>query len=245
MSDSSNNLEIVANNLAVAVETKNISMWSMVSSSDLVVQTVILLLVIASIWSWAIIVYKLFQLYSVQKKMMGFESFFWSGQSLDQLYEAAKRNINNPLSLIFVSAIEEYKRGYKKVGDVEALKANHKARIVQVMDIFRNRVLEKLESHLSFLATVSSYSPFVGLFGTVWGIMHSFQSIAASKNTSLDVVAPGIAEALLVTAIGLLTAICACVFYNYLSVNVNKINNKIDDFISELENIISRTMDEN
>jgi biopolymer transport protein TolQ len=202
-----------------------------------------LILVIASIWAWAIIIDKIFYLIQIRKKIKNFEGVFWSGAVLDQLYETIKRSIDNPLAAVFVAAMNECKRLTSK-GLTDTLKVSHKERIMQAMYLIRNREIERMEQNLSFLATVASSTPFIGLFGTVWGIMHSFQSIATSKNTSLAVVAPGIAEALLATAIGLFAAIPAVIFYNYLSSQINKMNNKIDDFINELSSILSRAIDE-
>ncbi|ABV76031.1 protein TolQ [Rickettsia rickettsii] len=221
----------------------HLSIFSLISSSDIIGKSVMLMLLIASIWSWAIILDKIFKLVQVQKSMRAFENVFWSGGVLEQLYESIKRSVNNPLALIFVSAMDECKSLSTK-GLSESLKNNHKERITGVMYLAQNREVEKLEKNLSFLATVGSSAPFVGLFGTVWGIMHSFQSIATSKNTSLAVVAPGIAEALLATAIGLFAAIPAVIFYNYLISRITLINNKIEDFISELNSILSKAIDQ-
>ncbi|KAJ6644863.1 Tol-Pal system protein TolQ, partial [Pseudolycoriella hygida] len=202
-----------------------------------------LLLVIASIWAWAVIIDKLVNLSQLRKRMAVFEATFWSGAVLDQLYESVKRAINNPLAAVFIAAMNECKRqNSKNLNDT--LKISHKERIIQSMYLVKNREMERLEQNLGFLATTASSAPFIGLFGTVWGIMHSFQSIAASKNTSLAVVAPGIAEALLATAIGLFAAIPAVIFYNYLSTQITKVHNKMDDFISELNSILSRAIDE-
>ncbi|AJQ51683.1 MAG: protein TolQ [Rickettsia conorii subsp. raoultii] len=225
------------------VTQDHLSIFSLISSSDIIGKSVMLMLLIASIWSWAIIWDKIFKLVQVQKSMRAFENVFWSGGVLEQLYESIKRSVNNPLALIFVSAMDECKSLSTK-GLSEGLKNNHKERITGAMYLAQNREVEKLEKNLSFLATVGSSAPFVGLFGTVWGIMHSFQSIATSKNTSLAVVAPGIAEALLATAIGLFAAIPAVIFYNYLISRINLINNKIEDFISELNSILSKAIDQ-
>ncbi|MFV9843770.1 MAG: protein TolQ [Rickettsia conorii subsp. raoultii] len=225
------------------VTQDHLSIFSLLSSSDIIGKSVMLMLLIASIWSWAIIWDKIFKLVQVQKSMRAFENVFWSGGVLEQLYESIKRSVNNPLALIFVSAMDECKSLSTK-GLSEGLKNNHKERITGAMYLAQNREVEKLEKNLSFLATVGSSAPFVGLFGTVWGIMHSFQSIATSKNTSLAVVAPGIAEALLATAIGLFAAIPAVIFYNYLISRINLINNKIEDFISELNSILSKAIDQ-
>ncbi|AEK74466.1 Tol-Pal system subunit TolQ [Rickettsia conorii subsp. heilongjiangensis] len=232
----------ISNGLEVMTQD-HLSIFSLISSSDIIGKSVMLMLLIASIWSWAIILDKIFKLVQVQKSMRAFENVFWSGGVLEQLYESIKRSVNNPLALIFVSAMDECKSLSTK-GLSEGLKNNHKERITGAMYLAQNREVEKLEKNLSFLATVGSSAPFVGLFGTVWGIMHSFQSIATSKNTSLAVVAPGIAEALLATAIGLFTAIPAVIFYNYLISRITLINNKIEDFISELNSILSKAIDQ-
>ena len=225
------------------VTQDHLSIFSLISSSDIIGKSVMLMLLIVSIWSWAIILDKIFKLAQVQRRMKNFENVFWSGGVLEQLYESIKRSVNNPLALIFVSAMDECNSLSTK-GLSDVLKNNHKERITNSMYLAQNREVEKLEKNLSFLATVGSSAPFVGLFGTVWGIMHSFQSIATSKNTSLAVVAPGIAEALLATAIGLFAAIPAVIFYNYLISRITLINNKIEDFISELNSILSKAIDQ-
>ncbi|WP_341764332.1 protein TolQ [Candidatus Tisiphia endosymbiont of Beris chalybata] len=235
-----------SNNINDAVEItaqSNSSILSLVSSADIIGKSVILLLVIASIWAWAVIIDKLINLSYLKKRIASFEATFWSGVLLDQLYESVKRAINNPLAAVFIAAMNECKRQNSK-NLTDNLKISHKERIIQSMYLVKNREIERLEQNLSFLAITASSTPFIGLFGTVWGIMHSFQSIAASKNTSLAVVAPGIAEALLATAIGLFAAIPAVIFYNYLSAQITKIHNKIDDFINELNSILTRAIDE-
>lgn len=230
---------------AVVTTTPDLSILSLVTSSDFVGKGVIFILVLASIWSWAIIISKFLQYSSVHKKMKTFESLFWSGQVLDELYEKIKKSIDNPLSAVFVGALNECKKSKDSAAKKsESLRIGHKERVLGSMYLARNRELETLETKLGFLATVGASAPFIGLFGTVWGIMHSFQSIASSKNTTLAVVAPGIAEALLATAIGLFAAIPAVIFYNYLSSEVDNINNKIDGFIGELNTLLSRAIDE-
>ncbi|MDP4708543.1 MAG: protein TolQ [Rickettsiaceae bacterium] len=223
----------------------DLSIISLIVSSDFIGKSVIAFLVIASIWSWAIIINKLLHYSALKKKMKSFEDLFWSGQVLDELYEKVKKSIDNPLAAVFVNAIKECKKGKNLENKKsDALRIGHKERVLGSMYLSRNREMEQLETKLGFLATVGSSAPFLGLFGTVWGIMHSFQSIASSKNTSLAVVAPGIAEALLATAIGLFAAIPATIFYNYLSSEIDKINNKTEDFIGELGSLISRAIDE-
>ncbi len=225
--------------------SQDLSIFGLISSADGVGKLVMLCLVVLSVWSWAIILDKLFKYNMLKRKIVQFDEVFWSGQGLDQLYERIKRNIDSPLAAIFVSAMAEINRNVAKTQTSDSiLKIGQKDRIMQAMNLVRNRESERIESYLGFLAGVGAYSPFIGLFGTVWGIMHSFQSIAASKNTSLAVVAPGIAEALLATAIGLIAAIPAVAFYNYLSSQANYMSNRMDDFIVELYTILSRSIDE-
>lgn len=229
---------------SIAITTIEPSLFSMIASADIVSKIVILILVIASIWSWTVIFDKIALLSKTKKKIARFESIFWSGQILDQLYENVKNAIDNPLAGIFVSAMNECKRSIKRNSSDGSLKIGQKERVLQSMRLVCDREFEKLEKNLVLLATVGSSATFVGLFGTVWGIMHSFQSIAASKNTTLAVVAPGIAEALLATAIGLIAAIPAAIFHNYLLNQVMLINNKMEDFVGELQTLLSRAIDE-
>jgi biopolymer transport protein TolQ len=238
----SSNVEQV---ITTASETTDISILSLIMSSDFIGQSVIIILAMASIWSWAVIIHKIWLFSGIKKKIKAFENVFWSGQVLDDLYERVKNVTDNPFASIFVSAIRECKETRSSdVKNTDLIKMSLKDRVFGLMNLVRNKELEKLETKLGFLASVGSSAPFIGLFGTVWGIMHSFQSIASSKNTSLAVVAPGIAEALLATAIGLFVAIPATIFYNYLSSEINTLNNKTDDFIGELNNLLSRAIDE-
>lgn len=233
-----------ANLTANLAANNSTSIFSLITSADFTSKLVMLVLVIASIGSWTVIINKILLLRRTKKQITAFETIFWSGGVLEQLYESIKRSVNDPLSEIFVSAMSECQRAQKSIKLSESYKTGHKERVLQIMYLVRNRQLEKLEANLGFLAVIGSNALLVGLFGTVWGIIHSFQSIASSKNTSLAVVAPGIAEALLATAIGLLVAIPAVVFFNYLSLQITSIGNKIDDFIAELNTILSRGMDE-
>jgi biopolymer transport protein TolQ len=231
--------------LVTTASTVDLSITSMILSADLVGKSVIAILVLASIWSWAIIIQKYLIYSGVKKRMNMFEGVFWSGQVLGELYDKVKKKPDNPLSIVFISAMEEYKKGEGATGHrSDSVVIGHKERINQAMFLSRNREIESLQKKLQFLAIVGSNAPFVGLFGTVWGIMQSFQSIAASKNTTLAVVAPGIAEALFATAVGLFAAIPSVIFYNYLASEIDSINNRIDDFIGELSSILSRTIDE-
>ena len=220
----------------------DMSMWSLFWHAGGIVQIVILGLLAASVMSWVIIFEKWSKFKSVRYKSDRFEANFWSGTPLDQLFEKYKKAKNlHPLSAIFVNAMEEVNRtGITN----EQTKQGLKERVVRIMQVAKNRALDDLEDRLGFLATVGSTAPFVGLFGTVWGIMHSFTSIAAQKNISLATVAPGIAEALFATAIGLVAAIPAVIAYNKFSGQLDKITMRTEDFADEFHSLISRQLDE-
>lgn len=236
--------ETITNTATKVAASTDVSILGLITSADMISKIVMIILLFASVWSWAIIIEK-YNKYKIAKtKMLNFEAVFWSGQPLDSLYDRLKRSVDNPLSAIFVSAMAECKRSENNTSENSALKIGLKERVMQSMNLVRNRETESLEQNLSFLATVGSAAPFVGLFGTVWGIMNSFQSIALSKNTSLAVVAPGIAEALLATAIGLVAAIPAVICYNFLANRLSFLSNKMDDFIGELYTILARAIDE-
>lgn len=212
--------------------------------ADAVVKTVMLLLFFASVWSWAIIFDKIILYKSIRSKSHIFEKDFWSGQSLENFFERIKGRENHPLAVVFTAAMQEWQaRNVKDLTARHELRAGTKERVHAAMQVASSKSLDKMEKSLSFLATVGSAAPFIGLFGTVWGIMISFQSIAISKNTTLAVVAPGIAEALLATALGLAAAIPAMIFYNKFANELNRTANSIDDFSNELSAIISRELD--
>lgn len=225
--------------------THDYSMWGMFINADWVVQLVIISLVICSIVSWTIIFEKLGKFKMLNFKAARFEKQFWSGESLDKLYENQSQKASHPLAYIFVAAMEELgKSNLAKVKNADSLRIGVKLRISKAMLITKNRSIEELESRLGFLATVGSTAPFIGLFGTVWGIMNSFTSIAATKTTTLAVVAPGIAEALFATAIGLVAAIPAVIAYNKFSSSTDKYVARLEDFSDEFETLISRQLDE-
>ena len=208
--------------------------------AHLVVQGVILGLVLASVWSWAIIFEKLFAFRRARLEADRFEHMFWSGQSLEELYSGMSRGPAIAMAALFVAAMREWKRSVE--GSIRAL-GGIQLRVEKVMDVTISREMERLERRLLFLATVGSAAPFVGLFGTVWGIMTSFQAIAVSKNTSLAVVAPGIAEALFATAIGLVAAIPAVIFYNKFSADASRLSQRLEAFSDEFSAIVSRQID--
>lgn len=224
-----------------AAPVADMSLLSMFWTAQLAVKLVMLGLLGASIWCWAIIINKAILYRKFQTAMDRFEQIFWSGTSLEELYTTLSARPTSGMATLFVAAMHEWKRSVQTAsGSFMGLQA----RIEKVLDVSIAREAEKLESNLIVLATVASAAPFVGLFGTVWGIMHSFSSIAASKNTSLAVVAPGIAEALLATAIGLFAAIPALVAYNKLQGDVAKKQARLEGFADEFSSILSRQIDQ-
>jgi len=221
--------------------TGGFSFFELFMTAHPVVKFVMFGLLLASIWAWAIIIEKLFAFRRARREADHFEQQFWSGQSLDELYSGLSRGRTFSMASLFVAAMREWKRSFE--GQVKSF-AGLQTRIEKVMDVTIAREIERLERRLLVLATVGSAGPFVGLFGTVWGIMTSFQSIAASKNTSLAVVAPGIAEALFATAIGLIAAIPATIFYNKFISEVNRQAQRMEGFADEFSAILSRQIDE-
>lgn len=223
----------------------DLSILGLISDAGLVVKLVMLLLFLASFWSWAIIFDKLMTFKSVNKSSDNFEKQFWSGQLLEQLYERIKGHSNHPLANIFVAVMHEWGRTNisQITGDIISVNGI-KERVSKITSLICSKEVDKMERGLIFLAIIGSGAPFLGLFGTVWGIMNSFQSIAASKNTTLAVVAPGIAEALLATAVGLFAAIPASFFYNMLSNKINVLYSRMADFSEELSILLFRELEE-
>ncbi len=219
----------------------DLSIFTLFWQAHWIVKAVMIGLIVCSVWVWAIAVDKLILYSRTSKAMDHFEQSFWSGQSLEELYRSMASKPNHCMAALFVAAMREWKRSFE--GQPRSF-AGLQMRIEKVMDVTIMREVERLEKRLLVLATVGSAGPFVGLFGTVWGIMTSFQSIAASKNTSLAVVAPGIAEALFATAIGLVAAIPATIFYNKFSSEVNKQAARLEGFADEFAAILSRQIDE-
>jgi biopolymer transport protein TolQ len=223
------------------VASSDLSIFTLFWQAHWIVKTVMIGLIVCSVWVWAIAVDKLILYARTKRAMDTFEQSFWSGQSLEELYRSIASKPNHAMAALFVAAMREWKRSFE--GQPRSF-AGLQMRIEKVMDVTIMREIERLERRLLVLATVGSAGPFVGLFGTVWGIMTSFQSIAASKNTSLAVVAPGIAEALFATAIGLVAAIPATIFYNKFSSEVNKQAQRLEGFADEFAAILSRQIDE-
>lgn len=227
-----------------SVIINDMSFFNLINNADFVVKLVILMMLIGSLICWTIIFDKILIIKRLKNKTEKFEKVFWSGQVLQQLYERVKSRSDHPIAAIFVSAMHELERQpANNSSSLSILNFGIKERIYQTMEVAKNKEIEKIEKNLNFLATLGSSAPFIGLFGTVWGIMRSFQSIAAAKNVTLAVVAPGIAEALLATLVGLFAAIPAVIFYNYFASKINRINAHMDDFINELGVLISRQLD--
>ena len=225
---------------AAAPQVAEVTILGMFMNASLIVKVIMLGLLSSSVWCWAIIINKAILFSKVRKAMDRFEQVFWSGQSLEELYTALSQRPTVGMATLFVAAMREWKRSFQNAG--ASFMGLH-ARLEKVLDVSIAREVEKLESNLIVLATVASTAPFVGLFGTVWGIMTSFRSIAASKNTSLAVIAPGLAEALLATAIGLFAAIPALIFFNNLQGIVAKCQARMESFADEFSSILSRQID--
>jgi len=223
----------------------DLSIISLFMQADLIVKIVLFLLLAASFWSWAVIFDKFMRLRRLSRDAESFEESFWSGGSLDDLYDRIGTRPLDPMSAVFAAAMREWRRSAAKgLTASSSMRASLQERIERVMQVTVGREMERLERFMPYLATVGSTSPFVGLFGTVWGIMNSFQSIAAAKNTSLAVVAPGIAESLFATALGLVAAIPAVVAFNKFSTDFGRYAGRLDAFSSEFSAILSRQLDE-
>jgi biopolymer transport protein TolQ len=222
--------------------SSDLSLFTLFWHAHWIVKSVMIGLLICSIWVWAIAIDKTVLFTRTRRAMDRFEQAFWSGQSLEELYRSLSARPTHSMAALFVAAMREWKRSFE--GNPQRSFAGLQMRIEKVMQVTIAREVERLERRLLVLATVGSAGPFIGLFGTVWGIMTSFQSIAASKNTSLAVVAPGIAEALFATAIGLVAAIPATIFYNKFAGEVNKQAQRLEGFADEFAAILSRQIDE-
>ena len=225
--------------------THDLSIVGLFLQSDAIVKLVMLILLLASFWSWAIIFDKVMRIRRLRHAASSFEESFWSGGSLDDLYERVGQRPPDPMTAVFSSAMREWRRSAaKNLLGTPGVRASLQQRIERVMSVTVGREMERVERFMAFLATVGSTAPFVGLFGTVWGIMDSFQSIAASKNTSLAVVAPGIAESLFATALGLVAAIPAVIAYNKLATDFGRYAGRLEAFATEFGAILSRQLDE-
>ena len=223
----------------------DLSVWGLFLQADVVVKLVMIILVLASFWCWAIIFEKIMRMRRLRVQAEEFEESFWSGGSLENLFDRIDNRPKEPMASVFTAAMREWRRSAAKGLSETSQKASLAQRIDRVMHVTMGREIEGLERNMTFLATVGSTAPFVGLFGTVWGIMNSFQAIAQSKDTSLAVVAPGIAEALFATALGLVAAIPAVVAYNKISTDLGRYAARLEAFGDEFSAILSRQFEEN
>jgi biopolymer transport protein TolQ len=228
-----------AETLAAAQEM-DFSMWGLFAQSTFIVKMVMLLLIAASFWAWSIIIQKHITFRKARGEADAFDQRFWSGEPLDGLFEEVGPEPDGRSERVFAAGMLEWKRSHRTDG---ALIPGAPSRIDRSMDVAIARESEALQGGLTVLATVGSTSPFIGLFGTVWGIMHAFINIAEQQNTNLAVVAPGIAEALLATGLGLLAAIPAVIFYNKLSADSDRIVAGYESFADEFSTILSRQLD--
>ena len=237
-------MEEIAIKANLAAEAIDFTLLSLFLRADLVVKSVIIILILSSIYSWTIIVGKLIRMKRLKQFDKEFDEIFWSGNSFEDLYETFNYNQNDPKSKIFCSAIAEWRKSNRNVNSVQNDGLNAlKDRMSRSMHVTFNKESEIIEKNLTFLATCGSTAPFIGLFGTVWGIMNSFKSIAIAQNTNLSVVAPGIAEALFATALGLFVAIPAVVAYNKITSDLSKYFISLETFMDEFTTIFFRQLE--
>ena len=223
-----------------SVQEIDFSMLALFLRATITVKIVMLILIFASVWSWGIIIQKFINYRVAKTDSARFDRAFWSGDPLDELFDRLGPEPKGGAEQIFAAGMVEWRRSHRSDGN---LIAGAQARMDRSMDVAINRESEKLNNGLTFLATVGAIAPFVGLFGTVWGIKNAFEEIAIQQNTDLAVVAPGIAEALVATALGLLAAIPAVIFYNKLSTDADRLISGYDSFADEFATILSRQLD--
>ena len=221
------------------------SVWALFMRADIIIKLVMILLFVASIWSWTIIIDKWLRVRRLEREARRFEESFWSGGSLDELYESFGAEPRDPMSAVFAAAMTEWRRSTERgLSTTMALRAGLQDRIERAMDVTLVREMERIERYMVFLASAGATAPFIGLFGTVWGIMNSFQAIVVAKDTSLAVIAPGLSEALFTTAMGLIVAIPAVAAYNKFSTDMNRYAQRLDGFAAEFTGILSRQLEE-
>lgn len=220
----------------------HLSAWALFLQADIIVKFVMGMLIFASLWSWGIIFDKVLRLRALVRAAEAFEERFWSGSSLEELAERIGQRPKDPMSSIFVAAMKEWRRSTGK-GATPVGTHGVAERMDRVMKISLEREMDQLNRRMIFLASTGSVSPFLGLLGTVWGIMNTFTSIGAAADTSLATVAPGIAEALFATALGLVAAIPAVVFYNKISSDLSRYALRLENFAGEFGAILSRQLD--
>ncbi|MDB5370649.1 MAG: tolQ [Roseomonas sp.] len=222
----------------------DLSLWGLFLQADWIVKLVMLGLIVASIWVWAVVFEKVTTLRRANRAASAFEEKFWSGGSLEQLYQSEGERPNHPMAAVFGAAMREWERSATRTVAPDAAQAGMQQRAERAMNVAVQREMEGMERWMVFLASVGSVGPFVGLFGTVWGIMNSFSAIAGMNNTNLAVVAPGIAEALFATAIGLVAAIPAVLAYNKISTDLGRFASRLESFSTEFAAILSRQAEE-
>jgi biopolymer transport protein TolQ len=221
----------------------DLSLWGLFIQADIVVKIVMLGLLCASVWVWAVVFEKWSSLRRVNRDADAFEDRFWSGGSLDDLYEQEGTKPGHPMAAVFGAAMGEWRRSARVAG-ADIGRSGVRDRVDRAITVTVQREMDRLERWMVFLASVGATAPFIGLFGTVWGIMHSFSAIAAMHNTNLAVVAPGIAEALFATAIGLVAAIPAVLAYNKMSTDLSRFASRLEGFGAEFSAILSRQSEE-
>jgi biopolymer transport protein TolQ len=228
---------------AVASSGQGLDMWSLVWSGDLVVKSVVLLLLAASLWSLAVIAQKYSLIRLLNSRSNKFEDAFWSGESLEKLYERVQNNLNDPMSAVFAVGMKEWRRGQKK-RQPGAPHAGMMQRIERVMAVAIGREMGRIERYMTFLASAASVGPLLGLFGTVWGVIEAFTAIGMAGNTSIGAIAPGMASALTTTALGMIVAIPASVAYNKFTNDINRYGDRLEAFAAEFSSILARYLDE-
>jgi biopolymer transport protein TolQ len=236
-------LDQAVNATQLAAPGSSLSLWGLFLQSDIVVKLVILCLLLASIWVWAIIFEKVTSLRRANRDANTFEDRFWSGGSLDELYEHEGQKPDHPMAAVFGAAMAEWRRTARIAG-ADISHTAVRERVDRAMNVTIQREMERMERWMIFLASIGATAPFIGLFGTVWGIMHSFSAIAAMHNTNLAVVAPGIAEALFATAIGLVAAIPSVLAYNAIGTDLARYAARLEGFGTEFSAILSRQTEE-
>jgi biopolymer transport protein TolQ len=222
----------------------DLSLWGLFLQADWIVKIVMLMLVAASIWVWAVVFEKVTTLRRVNRAADAFEDKFWSGGSLDTLFQTEGERPSHPMAAVFGAGMREWERSAARPSEAPAHGAGMQQRAERAMTVAIQREMDGMERWMVFLASVGSVGPFVGLFGTVWGIMNSFSAIAGMNNTNLAVVAPGIAEALFATAIGLVAAIPAVLAYNKITTDLARFAGRLEGFATEFAAILSRQAEE-
>ena len=235
----SNIVEAVA--VTGGVGIADFSVWGLFLRSDLVIKVTMIILFVASFWSWTIIIDKWIKLRRLASDAVKFEENFWSGGSLDELYERLGSRPGDPMAAVFSAGMSEWRRSSARgLASSDSVQANLRERIERVMEVSLTREMERIERYMVFLASAGATAPFIGLFGTVWGIMNSFIGLGNAQSATLQMVAPGIAEALIATAIGLFAAIPAVIAYNRFATKVDRLSLRFESFIEEFINIVDR-----